>query len=61
MQVACIILEFGEIFRVSLDSEPADVSPMVIEVDVDKWEQPKNRQPYRMHTTSKELEIKKAD
>ena len=32
---------------------------MVIEVDREKWESAKNRQPYRLHSASKEAEIKK--
>ena len=58
-RLLALVQEFSDIWAEHLDDQPADVTPMVIEVDREKWESIKNRQPYRLHSASKEAEIKK--
>eukprot|EP01034_Spumella_vulgaris_P021859 gene21859-27931_t len=46
--------EFPVIFGTELQPEPADLAPMEIEIDLAKWQTPKNRLPPRAQTRAKE-------
>jgi hypothetical protein len=57
-QLLALVHEFSDIFATQLDGPPADVTPMIIEVDQKEWDHPKNRQPFRLHSGGKEEEIR---
>ena len=50
--------ELINIFSSSVRSLPAQVDPMVIEIDQTKWEAPRNRLPPRHHSAEKQLVIR---
>ena len=54
-----LISEYSDIFSKKLSPLPADVKPMVIDVDNDEWNQAKNRTPPRLQTLAKQTEIRK--
>ena len=54
-----LVSEYIDIFSPKLDGkEPAFVTPLVIEIDSNKWEDEKNRQRPRLHSDQKQHEIK---
>jgi hypothetical protein len=50
--------EFIDIFSTSVRSLPAQVDPMVIEIDRSKWEVPRNHLPPRRHSAEKQTAIR---
>ena len=50
--------EYIDIFSTSVRSLPAQVEPMVIEIDRAKWEVPRNRLPPRHHSAEKQAAIR---
>ena len=50
--------ELINIFSTSVRSLPAQVDPMVIEIDRTKWEAPRNRLSPRHHSAEKQLAIR---
>ena len=40
--VCALVLEFRDIFSTELSPEPADLLPLDVPIDNDKWHQPKN-------------------
>ena len=50
--------ELINIFFTSVRSLPAQVDPMVIEIDQTKWKAPRNRLSPRHHSAEKQLAIK---
>ena len=50
--------ELINIFSTSVRSLPAQVDPMVIEIDRTKWEVPRNRLPPRHHSAEKQAAIR---
>ena len=50
--------ELINIFSTSVRSLPAQVDPMVIEIDRTKWEAPRNRLPPRHHSAEKQAAIR---
>jgi hypothetical protein len=57
----CIALftEFQDVFSRTLTNTPANVTPMKLDIDVDKWEQPANQLPPRLVTEQKMEEIRR--
>jgi hypothetical protein len=58
-QLKALLEEFPDIFGTELRTEPADLAPMEIEIDLDKWQTSKNRLPPRAQTRAKEYEIER--
>jgi hypothetical protein len=54
-----LIDEFKDIFQNELSSEPARVTPMQIKVNLEKWQQAKNRTRTRVMTSEREEELKR--
>ena len=54
-----ILREFRDVFSRTIDSSPSHVAPMVLNVDLEKWHRPANRQPARLQTSLKEAEIRR--
>lgn len=54
-----LILEFDNIFSEELRETPADLTPMIINVDLTKWHSKKHRLPPRTQTRAKEYEIER--
>ena len=52
-------LEFIDVFDTKVRRTPADVEPMKIAVDEEKWRLPFNRAPPRRHSEEKQKEIRK--
>ncbi len=57
-QLRSLCREYIDIFSTSVRSLPAQVDPMVIEIDRTKWEVPRNRLPPRHHSAEKQLAIR---
>jgi hypothetical protein len=49
--------EFGDIFASTVDAAPAKVTPLTLEIDENKWLQPRNRLPARPQGREREMEI----
>ena len=52
-------MEFIDVFATKVRRTPADVEPMKISVDEEKWRLPCNRAPPRRHSEEKQKEIRK--
>ena len=57
-QLRSLCRELIDIFSTSARSLPAQVVPMVIDVDRAKWEVPRNRLPPRHHSAEKQTAIR---
>jgi hypothetical protein len=57
-QLRSICREYIDIFSTSVRSLPAQVDPMVIEIDRTEWEVPRNRLPPRHHSAEKQAAIR---
>ena len=57
-QLRSLCREYIDIFSTSVRSLPAQVDPMVIEIDRTKWEVPRNRLPPRHHSAEKQAAIR---
>ena len=57
-QLRSLCKEYIDIFSTSVRSLPAQVDPMVIEIDRTKWEVPRNRLPPRHHSAEKQAAIR---
>ena len=57
-QLRSLCREYIDIFSTSVRSLPAQVEPMVIEINRTKWEVPRNRLPSRHHSAEKQLAIR---
>ena len=57
-QLRGLCREYIDIFSTSVRSLPAQVEPMVIEIDRAKWEVPRNRLPPRHHSAEKQAAIR---
>ena len=54
-----LVMEFIDGFATKVRRAPADVEPMKISVDEEKWRLPCNRAPPRRHSEEKQKEIRK--
>jgi len=57
-QLRILCREYIDIFSTSVRSLPAQVDPMVNEIDRTKWEVPCNRLPPRHHSATKQTAIR---
>ena len=58
-KLKALVLEFIDVFATKVRKAPADVEPMKIVVDREKWRLPCNRAPPRRHSEEKQKEIRK--
>jgi hypothetical protein len=58
-RLRALVREFIYVFATKVRREPADVEPMKIVIDDDKWLLPCNRQPPRKHSEEKQKRIRK--
>ena len=58
-KLKALVLEFIDVFATKVRRTPADVEPMKISVDEEKWRLPCNRAPPRRHSEEKQKEIRK--
>jgi hypothetical protein len=54
-----LCIKYKSIFRNTIGSEPADIPPFDLDVDIQKWEMPRNRLPVRSQSREKQVEILK--
>jgi hypothetical protein len=54
-----LLAEFEDIFSTELRKEPADVPPMELEVDTEKWERQTNSRGPRVVSVAKQFELEK--
>ena len=59
VEIRKLCSEYADIFSSNLRDEPAAVPPMQLNVDLGKWQIPKNRRPYRVQSPAKESQLKK--
>ena len=52
-------IKYKSIFRNTIGDEPANIPPFDLDVDMKKWEQPRNRLPVRAQSLQKQEEIRK--
>jgi hypothetical protein len=54
--LALLIHKYAHIFRNDLAKDPADIPPFNLQVDMDKWRNPKNRGPPRVQSSANQAE-----
>jgi hypothetical protein len=59
VKLYAMLNEFADVFSRTLRKHPSDVSPMVIEIDLEKWQVSANRLPPRLITAAKQEEVRK--
>jgi hypothetical protein len=58
-QLRVLVRKYEDIFSMDLRPTPANIEPMVLEVDNTQWEQPVNRRPARIQSILKENETRR--
>jgi hypothetical protein len=58
-RIQAVCAKFPRVWNTQLNPMPADIPPMELHVDEDKWKVPKNRGPPRPQSTAKQEEIRK--
>jgi transposase InsO family protein len=57
--LALLIQKYAHIFRNDLAKDPADIPPFNLQVDMEKWRNPKNRGPPRVQSSANQAETVK--
>ena len=58
-KLKALVMEFIDVLAAKIRKVPADVEPMKIVVDREKWRLPSTRNPPRRHSEEKQKEIRK--
>ena len=58
-KLRALILKYRKVFSMTLREKPADVPPMSLDVDIEKWQVPANQRASRLQTSKMQDELRR--